>query len=790
MNQRKTGIKAAIAVAIFTIALMLFQFFYIGVVLKNEAEKHSKEIASQTAQKIASSVEVYFRDALTVTQTYSRNFLVYRQVKLPRETAYRLMKGSVKLNNNFLAIWTMWEPNAYDNSDIHFTNDTIHDSKGSFAIAFYYDGDNIKREINDTSDFYEDFYTIPKKFKQAVILDPFYYQYHGNSKTYFETSLVSPIIEDKEFLGVIGIDIDMYALQAKYNAIRILDDGFICLLSNSGTIVTHKFPDYIEKNITTYTQNEKSDVADSLKSGKEFTTESNSVFSNEPVVRYYYPININYMAAPWYVMIEIPKRKILEATNSIKLISTILLVASLILLFYLFYNIADRGKREKKLLETLEKVELGESLIREADALIIKNERILDAIFNQTFSFVGLLSTDGKIMRVNKPALDFIKKEEKDLIGLPFSDSPWWNGLPEEKAKLLHALKAAAAGTHSTFETVNYNSKKEPTKVLFSIKPIFGDDGSILFLLPEGIDITKIKETEQELKKYQEHLEELVNLRTQEIQQLNEELLASNEELHLVNERILEQKEALQASLNKLQETQKKLIQSEKMASLGILSAGIAHEINNPLNFINGGTLYMETFLKDNFPSHYEEIKPVIEGIQTGIKRATIIVKSLNQYSRGDSLPYSLCNLHEIIDDCLVMLHNQFKNRIEVQKYYSESQHEILGNEGKLHQAFLNVLANAGHAIDNKGNITITTDILKDKIRIVIADDGHGISPENLKNIFDPFFTTKEPGKGTGLGLSITYSIIQEHDGTIEFESNIGKGTKVTLKFPLKPIIS
>jgi signal transduction histidine kinase len=131
------------------------------------------------------------------------------------------------------------------------------------------------------------------------------------------------------------------------------------------------------------------------------------------------------------------------------------------------------------------------------------------------------------------------------------------------------------------------------------------------------------------------------------------------------------------------------------------------------------------------------------------------------------------------------MLQNQIKDKIIVEKKYTDIEHKLICNESKMHQVFLNILVNAIHAIENKGSIAINTTIADLKMNISIQDNGCGIKEEDLPKIFDPFFTTKEPGKGTGLGLSITYNIIKEHGGIIQFKSLFGKGTEVEICLPL-----
>lgn len=291
------------------------------------------------------------------------------------------------------------------------------------------------------------------------------------------------------------------------------------------------------------------------------------------------------------------------------------------------------------------------------------------------------------------------------------------------------------------------------------------------------IDITLRKKTEQELEKYHENLEQLVKDRTEKLHLTNEELISTNNELIL-------QQEELQAALDELNNAHQQLVESEKMASLGILAAGISHEINNPLNFIQGGLTGLEEYFNDKLASHKKNVKILLDGIQEGITRAAKIVASLNHFSRSSESQNEICDIHAIIDNCLVMLQNHLKYRITVKRDYTDPPFTLYGNEGKLHQAFLNILLNACQAIQDTGTLSIATETSRHDLLISITDTGCGIKPDDLPKVFDPFFTTKAPGMGTGLGLSITYKIIQEHRGEIELKSLEHEGTKVTIKLP------
>lgn len=273
-------------------------------------------------------------------------------------------------------------------------------------------------------------------------------------------------------------------------------------------------------------------------------------------------------------------------------------------------------------------------------------------------------------------------------------------------------------------------------------------------------------------------MELLVKKRTKDLESANKELNSLYKELTV-------QKEEVEATLQALKEAQDRLVQTEKMASLGILTAGVSHEINNPLQYLSGVYYGLKNYFKKYGSQDEATTHLLLSSTQTAINRISTIVKGLNRLSHDNISFDEACNIHEIIENSMEIATNKPSHHIIFEKHFCPENIKVKGNSSSLHQVFTNVLLNSIQAIEKEGKVTITTNKDENNAVIEILDTGIGISSENLSKIAEPFFTTKDPGKGTGLGLSIAYAIVQDHNGQIEFESELNKGTKTIITLPL-----
>lgn len=270
---------------------------------------------------------------------------------------------------------------------------------------------------------------------------------------------------------------------------------------------------------------------------------------------------------------------------------------------------------------------------------------------------------------------------------------------------------------------------------------------------------------------------------------LNNQIAARTKDLGMKNEQ-------LQKLLNKLQKTQAQLVHSEKMASLGILSSGLAHEVNNPLSYTLSNALYLKnelTSILESFPDlpdeilgRYNEMLEASTLIVEGSNRVVDVVQNLQSFAKPQEADYKKANLNQNIETTVKLVKNRYRDRIEFLLNLDEKVPDIYCYPSLMNQVFLNLIINATQAIKEKGTISIESKQHNYKnIIITIEDTGEGISEDIKTRIYDPFFTTKPVGKGTGLGLAISHSIVEgKHKGSLTFTSEVGKGTRFIIELP------
>lgn len=382
--------------------------------------------------------------------------------------------------------------------------------------------------------------------------------------------------------------------------------------------------------------------------------------------------------------------------------------------------------------------------------------------------------------------------------------SQWLDRIhPDDRDKVSDTYTHAASDLKKF--KIQYRLLREDESIVWILEtgvPRIRRNGSFAGLMGCGMDITNQKNAEITIARINQLLMEQVEERTQQLLDANKTLEAEKNEQVRLNAR--------------LKETQAHLIQSEKMASIGQLAAGVAHEINNPLGYIFSNLNSLKQYLNDilqfsetaeklarELPADNSEVlayhrlkkKIDIDYLKTdlpdlvdesieGATRARKIVQDLRDFSRIDKQEMELFNIEAGIDATLNIIQNELKYKAKIVKEYTGLEsYRCIG--AQLNQVFMNLLVNAAHAIETFGTIYIRTGTEKDRIWIEIEDTGKGIPEEIRSKLFDPFFTTKPVGQGTGLGLSLSYKIIQNHNGKIEVESYVGKGSKFRISLPL-----
>jgi two-component system NtrC family sensor kinase len=356
----------------------------------------------------------------------------------------------------------------------------------------------------------------------------------------------------------------------------------------------------------------------------------------------------------------------------------------------------------------------------------------------------------------------------------------------------------------------------------FTAAPLYNNRGEVIGAIETLEDITERYEAEEALRQAHDNLEGLVIRRTLQLGELNQKLEADIKHRESIENELIRRNNELTELNVQFSKAQEQLLQSEKMASIGQLAAGVAHEINNPVGYIfsNFGTLenYMDDLFEiiqyyESIESHIgqasvlaelkkikekieldflkEDIPELMQQSKEGIERVRKIVQDLKDFSRVDSsLEWQWANLHQGIDSTLNVVNNEIKYKADVVKEYGDIP-DVECLQSQINQVIMNLVVNASHAIgETRGQITVRTSADASHVYIEVSDNGSGIPKDIVTRIFDPFFTTKPIGKGTGLGLSLSYGIIKKHNGDIRVVSELGMGTSFTICLPIKHVFA
>jgi signal transduction histidine kinase/DNA-binding response OmpR family regulator len=436
---------------------------------------------------------------------------------------------------------------------------------------------------------------------------------------------------------------------------------------------------------------------------------------------------------------------------------------------------------------------------------LIESRNKLRIVLDSLQEEIVAVDPEFKIVSVNKAFSDRLACKPSDVVGKDCFESV--NGddnplCPVEIKPLVEEMYKSGEFKH--FLLKGSDEKQRSTYRQIDCLPIFDEDNRVIQAVVVSKDITEERR------------------KTDEIKTLNNQLVETSSQIEAKNKK-------LENTLKRLEDTQTQMLQSEKMASIGQLAAGVAHEINNPTGFVSSnlktlndyqqdiGKLiekYQSLFgnlqqngAKDALKPEYletiqnlkayeedidlefllEDINDLIGDCREGTDRIKKIVQDLKDFAHPGEDKLQSMDVNDGLNSTLNVVNNEIKYKATVYKDFGDIP-TVRAYPQQLNQVFMNILVNAAQAIEKKGDIHIATRMIDNFVEIIIRDTGCGIKAEHLTKIFDPFFTTKDVGKGTGLGMNIAYNIVKKHDGTVDVSSEVGRGTTFTIRIPAERV--
>ena len=456
LRKKNRSLTIAIIVTLITAAVFLFLFLFLGINHRKDVYNDAKVLATEISRKASIEMEVYLSQAILIARSLEKQALLVKKLNGHRKNIHQILTNALEENSNFLGVWTLWEPNAFDGKDIFHTNDTLCCKEGLLGIGYFRISNQIFYELMTPNDFKEQYYADPKKHKKEVLTKPYLFAYSGHKLGFFGTTISIPIMENNEFLGAIGIDFDLGNLQQIHNKIKPYETGYLSLISNEGTIITHSDTNLIRKNIFTFLSSTDTASYNAIRTGREISLETISSFTGEEVFRLFYPINVGKTGKPWSMMVEIPIENATKRSKELLMIAIGILAIGLALLTYLIINIAGRKKYEKEILEAKLKAEESDRL---KTAFLNNISHEIRTPLNGILGFAELL--------VNSKTDDQQAKSYKDII---FSSS---QQLLSTISNVIELSKLQAREEKPVIR--EFEIEKAIRKILDTYSPIMGE---------------------------------------------------------------------------------------------------------------------------------------------------------------------------------------------------------------------------------------------------------------------------------------------------------------------------
>lgn len=454
----------------------------------------------------------------------------------------------------------------------------------------------------------------------------------------------------------------------------------------------------------------------------------------------------------------------------------------------------------QQLNESFDKVQSSMHEIRKVSDDLQNSQTLLKATFNQAYQLIGILDTTGTFIEVNDTGLQFVNAIKPDIIGHYIWNTPFWNGSESEVHTIQKMIHSVLKGDFIRMETLY----KGHTNLDFSMKPVFNAQHEVSLIIVEARDITDLKISERKLMKLNEELEDRVEQRTQELVRTNHSLEESITRLEETQIELINTKDELESSLSTLQQTQSQLIESEKLAGLGAVVAGISHEINTPLGIAvtltshiqkeigELNTKFTHQTLSRSEMKHY--LESVIEETGLALKNLSYASDLIAGFKKiavdQSSHERRKFNLNEYIQEIRNTLNPQLKSTGHA--IHIRCQDDIVMDSfpGAIFQIVNNLVMNSlihGFEDIDKGIIDIDITGSTHDVYITYSDNGKGIDPKIIDRVFDPFFTTARGRGGSGLGLHIVFNLCTSVlNGNITCESQLDQGVIFNISLPKK----